>query len=233
MRALMIYLHTCFLRSYRYVPSTFIFLAGICLVYSVVPNPIMPSYAFSTSFLFIVSAMLCYTFIDMETKNQEAITFLHAGSFIRLSVAKLLYIWLFTVPLALFAVAYPALFQRFGSYPTFAQLFFAFICHLASSLLAIALSCWFSKRYIESRLMSFLSLGLIIVITFAVPGIEHSLPDLVNKIVIILPPHSSMIDVMMNEEAFSLYQKWISIAYSLIYSVILFGIYLFVANKRR
>lgn len=233
MYALLNYLHTCFIRSYRYVPSTFIFLAGICLVYSIIPNPIMPSYAFSTSFLFLISAMLCYSFIDIESTNQEAITLLHTGSLIKLSIAKLIYIWLFTIPLAIFAVAYPAIFDRFDSMPTISQLFYAFICHIISSLLAITITCWFSKKNIESRLISFLLLSLLVVITFAVPGIEQSLPHFVKNVVVVIPPHSKMIDVMMNEEKFTLLQKWLAVAYSMLYSIMISGIYLFFVSKRR
>lgn len=48
------YVHTCFMRSYRYGPPVFVFFMGILFVYSVVPNPVMASYAFSTTFIFII-----------------------------------------------------------------------------------------------------------------------------------------------------------------------------------
>lgn len=73
-------------------------------------NPVMESYAFSAAFLFIVAAVLCYILVDIETSNQEPVTVLHSGSIFKLYSAKLLYSWIFTVPLALYAVLFPAIF---------------------------------------------------------------------------------------------------------------------------
>ena len=75
MTSLISFLHTCFMRSYRYGPPAFVFLIGIIFVYSVGPNPVMASYAFSTIYLFIISAVISYALIDMETAVYSSFMF--------------------------------------------------------------------------------------------------------------------------------------------------------------
>lgn len=233
MISLLSYLHTCYIRSYRYVPPTFVFIVVIALVYSVVPNPVMSSYAFSLTFLFIISSVIGYTFIDIETSNQESVTLLHSRSITKLYVAKLLYCWLFTIPLALFALVYPVLTQSFDRNPTFEELGISFVFHTISSLLGVVVACWFSSKFIYSRLVSFLTLSLIIVITLAREGVETLLPDGIKKVMLLLPPLDTNINVLMNYESATLFMKLSAIGGTLIYILILAVLYLFVLNKRK
>lgn len=233
MTSLLSYIHTCFIRSYRYGPPTFVFLGGIVLLYTVVPNPVMDSYAFTTTFLFIVSAVLCYSLIDIETSNQESITMLQSGSLIKLYVAKLLYCWMFTVPLALFAVLYPYIFNMFNRNPTLEELSISFIYHTASSWLGVVLACWFSSKFILSRLMSFLSLSLLLIITISTQGIENSLPEGMKKAIVLLPPLNRTINVLMNYESATLFMKLSVIGASLFYGFILAVLFLLILHKQK
>lgn len=233
MISLLSYLHTCFMRSYRYGPATFVFFMGIIFVYSVVPNPVMASYAFSTTFIFIISAVLCYTLIDMETTNQESVTVLHSGSLIKLYVAKLLYCWLFTIPLALYAVSFPAIFQKFDRNPSIEELGMALIYHMVSSWLGVALACWFSSKFIRSRVMSFLMLSVLIVITLSVQGIENVLPDGFKPMIFLLPPLGSTIEVLVHYDARNLIQKlWITMI-SLVYGTVTTGLFILMIHRRK
>ncbi|MGO4531885.1 hypothetical protein AB4Z30_22625 [Paenibacillus sp. 2TAF8] len=233
MISLLSYLHTCFIRSYRYGPATFVFFMGIIFVYSVVPNPVMASYAFSTTFIFIISAVICYTLIDMETTNQESVTVLHSGSLIKLYLAKLLYCWLFTIPLALYAVSFPAIFQKFDRNPSVEELGMALIYHLVSSWLGVALACWFSSKFIRSRVMSFLMLSVLIVITLSVQGIENVLPDGFKSMIVLLPPLNSTINVLVNYDAQTLLKKLLVTIAPIVYGAITTVIFLSMIHKRK
>ena len=233
MISLLSYLHTCYIRSYRFVPPTFVFIVVIALIYSVVPNPVMSSYAFSLTFLFIISSVIGYTFIDIETSNQESVTLLHSSSITKLYVAKLLYCWLFTIPLALFALVYPVLIQSFDRNPIFEELAISMFFHTISSLLGVVVACWFSSKFIYSRLVSFLTLSLIIVITLAREGVETLLPDGIKKVMLLLPPLDTNINVLMNYESATLFMKLSAMGGTLIYILILAVLYLFVLNKRK
>ncbi|MFS0873928.1 hypothetical protein [Paenibacillus illinoisensis] len=233
MTSLVSFLHTCYMRSYRYGPPTFVFFLGIIFVYSVVPNPVMASYAFSTTFLFIISAVICYTFIDIETSNQESVTMLHSGSLLKLYISKLVYSWLFSVPLALYAVLFPALFQKFDRNPSFEELCMSLIYHVSSSWLGVALACWFSSKFIRSRVMSFLLLSVVVVVTLSVQGIENILPEGLENMILLLPPLNSTVNVLVDYDAATLYSKLNVIGASLLYGVISAALFLFMLHRRK
>ncbi|WP_128660254.1 hypothetical protein [Paenibacillus sp. 598K] len=233
MLALLSFLHTCFMRSYRYGPPTVVFILGIVFVYSVVPNPVMDSYAFSTVFLFIVSAALCYMVIDIETPNQEAVTMLHSGSIRKLYLAKLLYSWLYSLPLALVAVLYPAVLQRFDRNPSLEELSLSFLYHVASSWLGVAIACWFGSKFVRARVVSFILLSVLVVVAIAAQGIENLLPDGIKKAVVLLPPLHRTVQVFLNYETATMYHKLSAIGASLLYGTILSVLFLFVLHKRK
>lgn len=233
MIALLSFLHTCFLRSYRYGPPTFTFLLGILFVYSVVPNPVMESYAFSVSFLFIISGALSYLLTDLETQNQEAVTALHIGSLWKLTLCKLVYSWIFTIPLAAFAVLYPAIFHKFDRSTALEELGLSFLYHVAASWLGVTLACWFSSKCIASRVVSFLTLSIVIVLTLCAQAVEVMLPDALKPSVLLLPPLYSTIMVMSNYDKASPVQKFIAAGAPIGYGIILASLFLLVIHKRK
>lgn len=233
MPALLSYLHAIFMRSYRYAPASFVYIGWIAFIYTVVPNPVMDSYSFSASFLFVIAAVLCYTFIDLESGNQEYITTLHCGSLLKLYIAKLLYCWLFTVPFALYAVLYPFLFDKFNREPTLEELCFAFVYHVVSALLGVVIASWFSSKFIQSRLMSFLSLTLLIVLTLTAQGIHNELPKTLKFIAYLLPPQQFTMDVLTHYDTASWLDKLMPIGATILYSIIVAVLLLFVLLKRK
>ncbi|WP_427052566.1 hypothetical protein [Paenibacillus sp. TC-CSREp1] len=233
MIAIISYLHTCFMRSYRYGPGAFVFFMGIIFVYSVVPNPVMASYAFSTTFIFIIAAVLCYALIDIETGNQESVTVLHSGSLVKLYVSKLLYSWLFTTPLALYAVVFPAIFQKFDRNPSVEELGMSLIYHLAASWLGIALACWFSSKFIRSRVMSFLMLSVLVVITLSVQGMEQLLPDGFKNMTVLLPPLNSVVNVLVHYDSQTPLHKLLAVIAPLVYGAVTAGLFLVMIHRRK
>ncbi len=227
------FLHTCFMRSYRYGPPTFVFILGIFFVYSVVPNPVMESYAFSTSFLFVVACVLCYTIIDLETPSQEAVTMIHSGSLYRLYLSKLLYSWIFTIPLALYAVLFPAIFHKFYRNPSFEELFMSLLYHLSISWLAVSLTCWFSSKFIRSRVTSFLMLSLLVVITFSATPLENLLPERLKYAILLFPPLNKTLNVLSDYDDTAFIVKISAIGASLLYGIMIGALFLFVLNKRK
>lgn len=233
MIAILSFLHTFFIRSYRFGPPTFIYLGGIVFIYTVVPNPVMGSYAFSTAFLFIIASVLCYSIMDMETSNQESVTMLHAGSLVKLYCAKLLYGWLYCIPLALFAVIYPAIFHKFDRNPYIEELIMSLVYHMVIAFLGVALACWFSSKFIRSRLYAFLMLTLVIVITLSVQGIEERLPEGLLPIVFLFPSLNTTLQVLFHYETALWLDKLLAACIPFIYSSILVIIYLLIMNRRK
>ncbi|WP_152395367.1 hypothetical protein [Paenibacillus guangzhouensis] len=228
MYALIKYLHTCTMRSYRYVAPSMAYLLFLIFLYTVVPNPVMESYAFTSALLFAVAAWMGYLFIDVESPNQEMVTVLHAGGIIRLYRAKLIYNWLFTVPFALFAVIYPALLHKFDRNPTGEELLVSLVFHIALAWMGIALSCWFTRKLFQSRLLSFLLLGCVIAVSFAAKSVAEELPDGLDRLVLLLPPLHRAISVLSNDG-----NKWTALIAVVLYGAVSSVLFLIVMRKRK
>lgn len=233
MLALLSFLHRCFIRSYRFGPPLLVFISGIVFIYSVVPNPIMESYAFSISFLFVIASTISYVVIDIEAANQEAVTTLHVGSFTAVNLGKLLYSWLFVIPLAIFAVLYPALFDKFVRAPSLEELTMALLYHVGAAWLAVSLACWFSSKLIASRLTSFLLLSLLIVLVLCAQPLRQALPELLQSLVWLLPPLDKMIYLLFQYNEASVLAKWLVLGAPLLYGSISAGLFLRLLHKRR
>lgn len=233
MRALLAYLHKCFMTSYRYAPPTFVYLLGIIFVYSVVPNPVMGSYAFSASFLFIVSIALSAAVIDLERTNQELVTSMHAGSLSKLNMAKVLYSWLFTLPLGWFAVAYPALTNKFDRAASMEELLMATGYHAAAAWLGASIACWFTFKLFASRVQSLMLLAAVIACSLGAKGLENMLPQGWDNVLHVLPPIRFSIHAMMNYDSVSWAMKlWAMIA-PLLYGSVSVLVFAIVMNKRK
>lgn len=193
----------------------------------------MESYGFSVSFLFIISTSICYSVIDIESPNQEAVTLLQAGSLLKLFIAKLVYSWIFMLPLVIFAVIYPALFNKFDRVPSMMELFMSFVYHISSAWLGVAIACWFTAKLIHSRLLSFLMLCLVIAITLGVLGIEKLLPVGVDKILVIVPPLQKSIYVLSHYDEVSTTMNMMAIGSAWLYGFIVIAIFLIIMNKRK
>jgi len=233
MIALLSYLHRYIIRSYKFLPPSFVFIAGIVFIYSVVPNYVMNSYAFSTTFLFIVTVILCHMFMHIEILNQQFITVVHSNSIVKVFIAKVLYCWLFTMALAVFAIFYPVVIQAFNRQPSLEELAIAIVFHSISSFLAIAITCWFNKKFIRSQMLSFFSLSLFVVLTLASHGIGQSLPAEIMPIIYVLPPLNNMIDVLVNYDTVTWSYKAITLAGSFFYGLIFMLAFFYMINKKR
>jgi len=233
MIALLTFLHVCYIRSYRFAPPLLVFLFGVTFIYSVVPNPVMESYVFSLSFLFVIACAVGYAVIDLEESNQEAVTVLHVGRLHRVALGKLLYSWLFTGPLTLFAVFYPALFNKFNRCPELEELVMSMLYHSAAALLGVSLACWFSKRWMTSRANSFLLFSLLILTSFCTGPLRDVLPEVLRPIVWIVPPVDRMISVLYQFETVTYADKLLALGVPLLYAIISCTAFIVLLHKRR
>ncbi|MHA7965493.1 hypothetical protein ACX93W_15275 [Paenibacillus sp. CAU 1782] len=233
MKALLAYLHKSFMTSYRYAPPMFVYLLGIIFVYSVVPNPVMGSYAFSASFLFVVSIALGAAVIDLEKANQELITTMHAGGLSKLNVAKVLYSWCFLLPLGCFAVAYPALLNKFDRAPTIEELLMATGYHAAAAWLGISIACWFTVKLFASRVQSLMLLAAVIACSLGAKGLENVLPQGWSAVLHVLPPIRHSIYAMINYDSVSWAVKLWAMIGCLLYGLVSALLFTVLMNKRK
>ncbi len=233
MIALLDYLHRCFMRSYRYGAPSFIYLAILMLIYSSGPNPVMGSYAFSSSMLFVAAAGIGCLMMDIEAANQEMATMLHTRSLVRLSGAKLLYAWIFASALGLFAVLYPALLGRFERFPSLEELGMGSLYHIALAGLGVSLAGWFTVKLFESRFYALLILCTWLALAFGAGGIGNALPDGWSWITYILPPLQLTLHAFTFYEELGIGAKWLPVGAAFLYAALSATLLLWTLHKRR
>ncbi|MGU3473306.1 hypothetical protein ACLBWT_19430 [Paenibacillus sp. D51F] len=220
MRHLLAYHYRCHLRSYRYAAPLSLFLLALLFIYAQVPNPVMGSYGFSSSLLFLIMIWVCIGVMEGEEANQDMILSLQAGSFLRLFASKLLYAWCFSLPLAAFAVLYPALFHKFARAPELSELAFSFGSHIAMSVLGVGLASLFNSRLIASRSISYLLLLAVIALSFSGQGILDKLPMPANGLAWLAPPAWNMVRTLTQYDGEAFAARIAALAFPLLYGAV-------------
>lgn len=224
------YYHRYYQQSYRYIAPLTLYLIAVLFLYAITPNPIMDSYALTSTLLFFISAWFCYGFIDLEDETQQTLTFLHSRNLTLLYALKLLYIWLFTLPITAFTILYPIIFHKFVHTPSLQQSFLAFICHLASALLGISLAAWFNKKLFRTSLMSFFGLCLVLSITLGGQGIiEQTSPYLAW----LIPPYRIILFLLSDVPKTGSTLSWIELMSPVIYIGVLITAFLWVMKRKK
>lgn len=200
MTAAMLYALRYYARSYRYVAPLIVYLVVIIFIYGVVPNPVLSSYGFTSTVLFLVMGWLCFTYIDVEDRTQQAITVLHLGSITKFYMAKMAVMTLIGSILALGTTLYPIVFDKFSAQPSAEQFIVGLISHILLSYLGIAISALFTSKLIPKLNYSILGLFLVLSISLAGAGITDLLPDSITFVSWLLPP-SYRVMAMLNEDA--------------------------------
>ncbi|MBY0207123.1 MULTISPECIES: hypothetical protein [Paenibacillus] len=227
---ILFYYHRYYQRSYRYVAPLTLYLIAVFFLYGVVPNPVMDSYAITSTFLFFVSAWFCYGFIDIEDETQQIITFLHSRKLTLLYALKLLYIWLFTLPISTFAIIYPIIFDKFDYTPSFQQALIAFSCHQLSALLGISIAVWFNQKLFRTTRLSFFGLCTILSISLGGQGIIDQTTPIISWII---PPYRIILFILSDDNKTNNVLTPIEIASPVIYITILILSFLLVMKNRK
>lgn len=232
MIALILYVHAVYARSYRYVPPVLLYTVIVVWMYSLVPNPVMGSYAFTSGLLFAVSAWLAFGFIDAEHETQSAVSALHAGSLSRLTAAKLLYAWLFMTPVAVMVVLYPALLHKFDRAPSISELMAALAGHLSLSLLGIACGVFFTARFVPRLTTSAPGLLAVVALTLAGGGIRQMLPDSLAPLVWALPPVNLVMNALNGYPQAGELPLWAACSFSVAYGLAALAVFVLLLRRK-
>lgn len=231
MTALARYLFVCYTRSYRYLPPMLAFLGAIMFIYSIVPNPVMDSYALTSMWLFIVSAWLANGFINLEHESQRFVTVLYTRSITFYYAIKLLLLEFICILLALFATVYPILFDKFDRTPTIAEALFAWLCHAVIAAVGIASALFFSDKRLSRKTMSLLGLLTVLAISLAGQGLMNQLPRSLDWIVWIVPPAYRVADALIRYQELTAATVAGILLYSVTYAVLLTAVFIRVSRR--
>lgn len=210
-----------YFRSNRYVSPLTLYIIAIIFIYGIVPNPVLPSYGFTSTVLFLVSAWLCFTFIDVEEQTQQMISVLHLGNVTKYYMARMLVIGLIGSGLALGTTLYPIAFDRFGVQPTVEQIVVGLVSHLLLSYLGIAIAALFTSKLVRRLDYSILGLFLILSISLGGVGISRSLPDSISFLSWLVPPLYRIMSMLNNDVNFDIYDALIGFIVLIIYTGVL------------
>ncbi|MCC3376657.1 hypothetical protein [Cohnella sp. REN36] len=227
------YLLVSYGRSYRYLAPLLVFVGAIGFVYSIVPNPVMESYAFTSTLLFVVSAWLAFGFVDAEPIVQQRVTVLHARGTRVYYAAKLVTIggigWL----LGLLATLYPALLHKFDRTPTFPELGTAFLAHAALAALGIGCAVFFTEKSVPSRPYALAGLAIVLTVSIAGQGLAQALPDAVRPAVWLVPPAFRVMDVLVRYEALPGWRIALTLLFAAVYAAALVALFVALMNRKK
>lgn len=211
------YLFRYYFRSYRYVAPLMVFVTVVIFIYGIVPNPVLSSFGFTSTALFLASAWLCFAYIDVEDHTQQMITVLHMGSVTKYYAAKLSVMALIGTALAVSTTIYPILFDKFVHQPTATEFVVGLVSHLLLSYLGIAIAALFTSKLIRKLNYSILGLFLMMSLSLAGMGISDRLPDGLSFLTWIIPPLNLILEMLNQDESIEIYEAVVAFSATLIY----------------
>ncbi|KKO53339.1 hypothetical protein [Paenibacillus sp. DMB20] len=220
------YLLVSYTRSYRYFGPVAFVIITVLFLYSYKPNPVMDSYAVTSSILFIGCAWLGLSFLNHDQGRQTGLLVLHSGSALTFYIAQFAAIVLLAACLSAGAVLYPMLTGMFNEPVGWMRFLTALSAHVSLSLLGAAIALFFQNGWIENYGRAAGMMLVLIVFSFAGLSLGSQLPEYAKWVIYLLPPVSPMVDMMMHDSERLLWEKAGMIAYSLGYTAFLLVVYL-------
>jgi hypothetical protein len=232
MRALITYLLKDFFRSYRYfVPSLF-YLIFVVWMYTLVPNPVMPSYATTSIILYLISSWLTMNFLTSEPNVQQQITLLHSRSKRLYAISRITAIWMITLAFAVFAVVYPLFRGAFDQQATWLQLMVALYGHLLLALMGIGSASLFHSLFRLKFIYSLGGLLIFLVVSIAAGGMAERLPEQITFVLWLLPPASEVMYGLSNFDDLSMGKSLLYLGYPFLYLVLYNAFVIRIMNRK-
>ncbi|OAB35988.1 hypothetical protein [Paenibacillus glacialis] len=223
---LLIYLLRNYNRSYRFIPPLFTYLIFIGMFYTYKPNPVMGSFAVTSVLSFIVTAWICYSFMQSESPVQEEITLLHLRNPAKYYIGLLIAIVLMSLILLIVAMAYPIVGDYFDRPVGSEDILVGLLSHLGLSFLGIAIAVFFTGKFVSRPSVSIGGILIVITLSFCQGAISSQLSPSLEWLTWILPPTFHSMNLLMNYERYSGAEIVWLLMVPFIYSFIILTIYI-------
>lgn len=233
MLPLIFYHISYYTKSYRYLAPLIAYVGFLLFIYTLSPNPVMESYAFSSVWLFAVSAWIAYGFADLEPGNQQPVTVSHAGSALAYHLSKLLALLLIGALFSSFAVLYPVLAGKFDRSPSVEEGIAALSAHIGTYLIGIGCALWFSERGFGKTQASLPAMIGVLVLSLGSGTALERLPDAFHFVRWLLPPAGIVSEVLTRQDRYAGWGTAGALMYALGYGVLLSGGYILQAARRK
>ncbi|MEJ8764865.1 MULTISPECIES: hypothetical protein [unclassified Oceanobacillus] len=177
-----------YIRSHKYFPPISTFMILIFVFYTYTPNPIIDSYAVTAVILYIISAWVCLSILQLDPPVQRQLMAIQVRSWNRYYVSKLISAVIISSILSVYALLYPIVFNMFSEPVTLTIGLVSFANYLILGILGVSLASLFSKVIMKSAINSFGGLTLTIVLSLAAIGVERVLPSFLKNVLWVMPP---------------------------------------------
>jgi len=220
-------------KSYRYLAPLIAYVGFLLFIYTLSPNPVMESYAFSSVWLFAVAAWIAYGFADLEPGNQQPVTVSHVGSASAYHLSKLLTLLLIGALFSSFAVLYPTLAGKFDRSPSMEEGIFAWVAHIGMYLLGTGCALWFTERGFGKTQASLPAMIGVLVLSLASGKALERLPDAFHFVRWLLPPAGIVSEVLTRQDRYAGWETTGALMYAITYGVLICGGYILRAARKK
>ncbi|MFJ7667348.1 ABC transporter permease [Lysinibacillus sp. NPDC097195] len=220
-----------YLRSYKYIPPFFIFILCIVVNYAFVPNPILDSYSFTSTLLFLLMGWFTVTIFHAEDEGQKVITILHSKG--QKAYFSALYIFCIGIGfcLSLIAVIYPIVIDAFGAKPKTLHILLGVLAHFTLSILAIALSSLFTRELVINKQNTWWGVLSTLIISIAIIALKNKIKGLIW----LFPPVHLSLEIMTAEDSIQTIPAiyYVHFMWIIIYSMLLVQLFFLILNRKK
>lgn len=222
---LLIYLIRNYSRSYRFIPPLFTYLIFIGMFYTYRPNPVMESFAVTTVLSYIITAWICYSFMQSESLIQEEITLLHLRNPAKYYIGLIASILLISLFLLIVSMAYPIIGNKFDRPVITEDIIVGVLSHLGLSFLGAAIVVFFNGKFIRRPSVAIGGILVVLILSFCQEAIISQLGSSLEWITWLIPPAFHSMNLLMNYDSYSAGGMIWLLMVPFIYSLILMTIF--------
>lgn len=220
-----------YIRSFRFIAPTTIFLAWVFITYAYKNVPIMSSYATTSVALYIVMTWIAMNVFSLEEESEKHILIVNLSGKQRYFSGKWIVCLIFIILLSLFSHFYPIMTESFKAEVRPVHHLLSFYCHIILGLLGVFIGALFSATRISKTRHVWLLSALVIVITLAQPSIIESMPYLKWGFLIFPPVTKVISPFYAGDDIFLGFEFWLDFAWVIAYASVSFLIVRFLFLK--
>lgn len=159
--------------SYTLIPPYLIFILWIILLYFYSGQGVDSSYSLSVVVLFIITMWLTKIVLQMNTNVEKHLFYIQLNNKMTYLYLNMLVCMIVAVPLIIFSLVYPIIFNFFEPTITIKQLILAIILNLLIVLLSILTTTLVLTVSLHSKKLQWLILFLLVILVFVKDVVSH------------------------------------------------------------
>ncbi len=232
MIAYLSYAFKYYVRSYRYIAPLVFFFVAVSMFYKDPTNQVMSSLSFGNFIIFVACVWLANGYIELEDETQQQITILHMGSVQEYFLAKLGFISIVAIAVAVYAYFYPFVLHVFTAGVAPVGLLVGFAASAETAMLGVSVGIFFNNRIIAKKSRGILLLFMVTVLSLAGRSIADQMPHSLRFVAFIFPPVSQTVFVVGNWWSAALYDRVAGLVWPIIYSFLCLVLYLKLSQRK-